>query len=217
MAQVRDVAQNPKTTVPLMGETGMGKEFLAQVIHHNSARANGPFVRINCTTISPQSFERDLFRYERGAFAGAEHRKVGLLEQAETGTLFLDEVGELDLAMQGRLLRILQDRSVVLGGTKDIPGEFRVIASSYRDLKQEVSSARFRDDLYSRLNGVAFILPSLWNRVEDIVPLSTRFIAKYGVELGKEVVELDPNAIVFLEQYPFLGKVRELQNKIERG
>ena len=92
-----------------------------------------------------------------------------------------------------------------------------MIASSYRDLKQEVSAARFRDDLYARLNGVAFVLPSLWNRVEDIVPLSTRFIAKYGVELGKEVVEFDPNAIVFLEQYPFLGKVRELQNKIERG
>ena len=110
MAQVRDVAQNPKTTVLLMGETGTGKEFLAQVIHHNSARANGPCVRINCTTISPQGFEHDLFRYERGAFAGAEHRKVGLLEQAETGTLFLDEVGELDLAMEGRLLGILQDR-----------------------------------------------------------------------------------------------------------
>jgi transcriptional regulator of aroF, aroG, tyrA and aromatic amino acid transport len=92
-----------------------------------------------------------------------------------------------------------------------------VIVSSYRDLKQEVSAARFRDDLYSRINGVAFVLPSLWNRVEDIVPLSKRFIAKYGVELGKEVVELDPYAIVFLEQYPFLGKVRELQNKIERG
>jgi two-component system response regulator AtoC len=111
VAQVRDVAQNPKTTVLLMGETGTGKEFLARVIHHNSARAKGPFVRINCTTISPQSFERDLFKYERGAFAGAEHRKVGLLEQAEAGTLFLDEVGELDLAMQGRLLGILQDRS----------------------------------------------------------------------------------------------------------
>ena len=111
MAQVRDVAQNPKTTVLLMGETATGKEFLAQVIHHNSARAKGPFVRINCTTFSPQGFERDLFEYECGAFAGAEHRKVGLLEQAETGTLFLGEVGELDLAMQGRLLGILQDRS----------------------------------------------------------------------------------------------------------
>jgi len=142
VAQVRDVAQNPKTTVLLMGETGTGKEFLAQVIHHNSARANGPCVRINCTTISPQGFEHDLFRYERGAFAGAEHRKVGLLEQAETGTLFLDEVGELDLAMEGRLLGILQDRLFCrIGGTKDIPGEFRVIASSYRDLKQEVSAA----------------------------------------------------------------------------
>ena len=110
MAQVRDVAQNPKTAVLLMVETATGKEFLARVIHHNSAR-KGPFVRINCTTISPQSFERDLFGYECGAFAGAEHRKIGLLEQAETGTLFLGEVGELDLAVQGRLLGILQDRS----------------------------------------------------------------------------------------------------------
>ena len=111
VAQVHDVAQNPKTTVLLMGETGTGKEFLARVIHHNSARAKGPFVRINCTTFSPQSFERDRFGYERGAFAGAEHRKDGLLEQAEADTLFLDEVGELDLARQGRLLGILQDRS----------------------------------------------------------------------------------------------------------
>ena len=206
-----------------MGETGMGKEFLAQVIHHNSARANGPFVRINCTTISPQSFERDLFRYERGAFAGAEHRKVGLLEQAETGTLFLDEVGELDLAMQGRLLGILQDRSVVSGSFCRIRRTQRHSGRISRDClfvsrpQAGSTASRFRDDLYSHLNGVALVLPPLGNRVEDIVPLSKRFIAEYGVGPDKkEVVELDPRAIAFLEQYPFPGNVRELQNMIER-
>jgi two-component system response regulator AtoC len=218
LAQVRDVAQNPKTTVLLMGEIGTGKEFLARVIHHNSARATGPFVRINCTTISPELFERDLFGHERGAFAGVEQRKLGLLEQAEAGTLFVDEVGDLDLAMQGKLLGVLQDRSFRrVGGTEDLTGDFRVIAASSRDLKQEVAAGRFREDLYFRLNVLAFLLPPLRNRIEDIGPLSKRFMVKYGMELGKEAVEIDSAAISILERYPFPGNVRELQNVIERA
>ena len=218
LAQVRDAAQNPKTTVLLTGETGAGKEFLARVIHHNGARAKGPFVKINCTTISPELFERDLFGYERGAFAGAEQRKLGLLEQAETGTLLLDEVGDLNLAMQAKLLGVLQDRSFRrVGGTENITGDFRVIVASSRDLKQEVSAGRFREDLYYRLNVLAFRVPPLRNGVEDIVPLSKRFMVKYGMELGKEVVEIDPAAIAVLERYPFPGNVRELQNVIERA
>lgn len=218
LAQVRDVAQNPKTTVLLIGETGTGKEFLARVIHHNGARATGPFVRINCTTISPELFERDLVGYERGAFAGAEQRKLGLLEQAEAGTLFVDEVGDLDLAMQGKLLGVLQDRSFRrVGGTEDLTGDFRVIAASSRDLQQEVAAGRFREDLYFRLNVLAFLLPPLRNRIEDIVPLSKRFMVKYGMELGKEAVEIDAAAISMLERYPFPGNVRELQNVIERA
>ena len=218
LAQLRDAAQNPKTTVLLTGETGAGKEFLARVIHHNSPRAKGPFVKINCTAISPELFERDLFGYERGAFAGAERRKLGLLEQAETGTLLLDEVGDLNLTMQAKLLGVLQDRSFCrVGGTEDITGDFRVIVASSRDLKQEVAAGRFREDLYYRLNVFAFRVPPLRNGVEDIVPLSKRFMVKYGMELGKEVVEIDPAAIAILERYPFPGNVRELQNVIERA
>jgi two-component system response regulator AtoC len=218
LAQLRDAAQNPKTTALLTGETGAGKEFLARVIHHNSPRAKGPFVKINCTAISPELFERDLFGYERGAFAGAERRKLGLLEQAETGTLLLDEVGDLNLTMQAKLLGVLQDRSFRrVGGTEDITGDFRVITASSRDLKQEVAAGRFREDLFYRLNVFAFRVPPLRNGVEDIVPLSKRFMVKYGMELGKEVVEIDPAAIAVLERHPFPGNVRELQNVIERA
>ena len=218
LAQARDAAQNPKTTVLLMGETGAGKEFLTRVIHHNGARAKGPFVKINCTAISPELFERELFGYEREAFAGAERRKLGLLEQAETGTLFVDEVCDLNLAMQAKLSGVLQDRSFRrVGGTEDITGDFRVIAASSRDLKQEVTAGRFREDLYYRLNVLAVRVPPLRNGVEDIAPLSKRFMVKFGMELGKEVVEIDPAAIAILERYPFPGNVRELQNVIERA
>jgi two-component system response regulator AtoC len=215
---VREVAQNPKASVLIMGETGTGKEFLARVIHHNGSRAKGPFVKINCTTISPQRFERDLFGYERGAFAGAERRKLGLLDQVENGTLLLDEIGDLDLAMQGKVLGIVQDRSYRrLGGTEDIIGDFRVIASSYRHLKEEVSANRFREDLFFRLNGVHLVVPPLRSRVEDIAPLTRRFMVKYGMEMGKEVTDIDPKAIAMLEQYSFPGNVRELQNMVERA
>ncbi len=218
LAQVRDAAQNPKTTVLLTGETGTGKEFLARVIHHNGARAKGPFMKINCAAISPELFERDLFGYERGAFEGAERRKLGLLEQAETGTLFLDEVGDLDLTMQAKLSGVMQDRSFRrVGGTEDMRGDFRVIAASSRDLGQEVEAGRFREDLYFRLNVMPFHLPQLRNRAEDIVPLSKQFMVKFGLELGKEAVEMDPAAIALLERYSFPGNVRELQNVIERA
>jgi two-component system response regulator AtoC len=218
LAQMRDAAQNSKTTVLLTGETGAGKEFLARVIHHNGARATGPFIKINCTAIVPELLERDVFGYERGAFAGAEQRKLGLLEQAETGTLFVDEVGDLDVAMQGKLLRVLEDRSFRrVGGTEDIRGDFRVIVASSRDLKQEVATGRFREDLYFRLNVMAFLLPPLRSRVEDIAPLSKRFMVKNGMEIGKDVVEIDPAAIAILERHPFSGNVRELQNVIERA
>lgn len=218
LAQVRDSAQNSKTTALLMGETGSGKEFLARVIHHTSGRAMGPFMKITCTAMSPDLFERDLFGYERGAFAGAEQRKLGLLEQAETGTVFLDEVGDLNLAIQAKLLRVLEDRSFRrVGGTEDLKGDFRVLAASSRNLKQEIAAGQFREDLYFRLNVLAFQLPPLRSRVEDIAPLSKQFMVKYGLELGKELMEIDRAAIAILEQYPFPGNVRELQNVIERA
>ena len=215
---VREVASNPNIPILLTGETGSGKEFIARVIHHNSARAKGPFIKISCTTLSPMRFERDLFGYERGAFAGAERRKLGMLDQAETGTIFLDEIGDLDLTMQGKLIGIVQDRIFRrLGGTEDITGNFRVIASSYRNLKEEMLSGRFREDLFFRLNALPIKVPPLRNRVEDIIPLARLLIMKYGVEMGKEVTDIDPKAMTTLQHYAYPGNVRELQNIIERA
>jgi len=218
LLQVRELAKNPNIPVLLMGETGTGKEYLARVIHHNSMREKGPFVKISCTSLSPMRFERDLFGYERGAFAGAERRKLGLLDLAEKGTLFLDEIGDLDHTMQGKLIGIVQDRTFRrLGGTEDILGDYRVIASSYRDLKEEVSAGRFREDLFFRLNAMSFVVPPVRKRIEDIIPLAKRFMMKYGLELGKEVTDIDPKAVATLQQYAFPGNVRELQNIIERA
>lgn len=218
VGQLQHLMQLSNVPVLLVGETGTGKEYLAKVIHHSSARGKGPFVKISCTTLSPQRFERDLFGYERGAFAGAERRKLGLLDQVDTGTLFIDEIGDLDLSMQGKVVGIVQDRSYRrLGGTEDIVGDFRVIASSYRDLKAEVAAGRFREDLFYRLNVVPFVVPPLRNRMEDIIPLAKLFMTKYGLELGKEVTDIDPRAIKTLHQYSFPGNVRELQNIIERA
>ena len=218
LAQVRDVANNPKSTVLLQGETGTGKEFLARVLHHNGPRASGPFIGVNCTAIPKELFESELFGYERGAFTGAHQRKVGLLEKADGGTLFLDEIGDLDLSMQAKLLRVLQERSFRrLGGTDDILVDFRLMTATNRDLKKEATKGTFREDLYFRLNVVSFELPPLRARVEDILPLSMGAIVRFGKEFGKEVLDIDPEAQMLLERYSFPGNIRELQNIIERA
>jgi two-component system response regulator AtoC len=218
VAQIHDVVQNPKSTVLLLGETGTGKEFLARVLHHNGSRASGPFVGVNCTAIPRDLFESELFGYERGAFTGANQRKLGLLERAEGGTMFLDEIGDLDLAMQAKLLRVLQERTFRrLGGTDDIAVDFRLIAATNRDLKKEVARGAFREDLFFRLNVVSFELPPLRRRVEDIIPLCMRALVRYGKEFGKEVLDLDPEAKAMLERYAYPGNIRELHNIIERA
>ncbi len=218
VVQLRDVAQNPKATVLLQGETGTGKEFIARVLHHNGSRAAGPFVGVNCTAIPRDLFESELFGYERGAFTGATQRKLGLLERAEGGTMFLDEIGDLDPAMQAKLLRVLQERSFRrLGGMDDIAVDFRLIAATNRDLKKEVARGAFREDLYFRLNVVLFDLPPLRKRVEDIIPLCMRALVQYGREFGKDVVDIEPEARAMLERYAYPGNVRELQNIIERA
>ena len=218
LVQIRELANNSKAPVLLTGETGTGKEFFARVIHSNSVRAKGPFVKVSCTSLSPQRFERDIFGYERGAFAGAERRKLGLLDQVETGTLFLDEIGDLDLTMQGKVLGIVQDRSFRrLGGVDDIVGDFRVIASSYRNLREEVSAGRFREDLFFHINVGQLTIPPLRDRTSDILPLTKHFMIKSRMDLGKEVNDIDPKAIATLERYSFPGNVRELQNLVERA
>ena len=218
LEQVREVAGNPKSSVLLLGETGTGKEFLARVIHHNGPRASGPFIGVNCTAIPKELFESELFGYERGAFTGAAQRKIGLLERAEGGTLFLDEIGDLDLAMQAKLLRVIQERSFRrLGGTDDIGVDFRLITATNRDLKKEVSRGAFREDLYFRLNVVAFELPPLRKRVEDILPLCQRAIVRFAQDFGKPVPDLSPEARILLEQYAYPGNIRELHNILERA
>ena len=218
LEQVREVAENPKSSVMLLGETGTGKEFLARVIHHNGARASSPFIGVNCTAIPKDLFESELFGFERGAFTGANQRKFGLLEKAEGGTLFLDEIGDLDQSMQGKLLRVIQERSFRrLGGTDDIGVDFRLITATNRDLKKEVGRGMFREDLYFRLNVVAFELPPLRKRVEDIVPLSQRAIVRFAQEFGKPVPDFDPEARAMLERYHYPGNIRELQNILERA
>ena len=218
LEQVREVAENPKSSVMLLGETGTGKEFLARIIHHNGPRAAGPFIGVNCTAIPKDLFESELFGFERGAFTGANQRKFGLLEKAEGGTLFLDEIGDLDQSMQGKLLRVIQERSFRrLGGTDDIGVDFRLITATNRDLKKEVARGAFREDLYFRLNVVAFELPPLRKRVEDIVPISQRAIVRFAQDFGKEVPDLDSETRAMLERYHYPGNIRELENILERA
>ena len=217
LPKMHEMALN-QTPVLLTGETGTGKEFLARVIHHSGPRTTGPFVMLNCTSLQHERVERALFGSERGAFAGADQRKLGLLEQAESGTLFLDEIGSLDLAMQSTLLQVLQERSFQrAGGIALIALTARCIVATKRDLKKEVSEGRFREDLFAYLAASALELPPLRSRNEDIVPLTTHFMVKCGVKFGKDVVEVDPDAIAVLQRYPFPGNVRELQNVIERA
>lgn len=218
LARMHEVAQDSTTTVLLMGEIGTGKKFFAHVIHYNGGRAKGPFVGINCMSLPQERFEGEIFGYERAAFASAEERKIGLLEQAESGTLFLDEVGDLNLETQSKLLQVLRDRSFRrVGGTENIAADVRLIAATNRDLNKEVAAGRFLDELFVRLNASAFVLSPLRSCVEDIVPLSKRFMIQFGVKFGKEVIEIDPEAIAILERYPFPGNVRELQNVIENA
>ncbi len=189
LAQIREVALNPKSSVLMLGETGTGKEFVARVLHHNGSRASSPFVGVNCTAIPRDLFESELFGYERGAFTGAHQRKLGLLDRAEGGTLFLDEIGDLDLSMQAKLLRVIQERTFRrLGGTTDITADFRLIAATNRDLKKDIASGAFREDLFFRLNVVALELPPLRQRTEDIFPLSMQSVAalREGVRQGPD-------------------------------
>lgn len=218
LEQVRGVAENPKSSVMLLGETGTGKEFLARVIHHNGPRASGPFVGVNCTAIPKDLFESELFGYERGAFTGANQRKLGLLEKAEGGTLFLDEIGDLDMAMQAKLLRVIQERSFRrLGSTDDLGVDFRLITATNREIKKDVERGVFREDLYFRLNVVTFEIPPLRQRMEDIIPLCQRTIMRFAREFGKPVPDLDAEARLILERYQYPGNIRELENIIERA
>ncbi len=201
----------------ITGESGTGKEVLARHIHELSARSGGPFVAINIGGLPESLLESELFGYEKGAFTGADKRKNGLFELAGGGTLFLDEIGDLPLALQVKLLRVLQERKIQrLGGTVPIPVESRILAATNRDLTAEVKAGRFREDLFYRLNVVPVGLPPLRERTDDLPWLCRKLLVKLAPAMGRSVPELTPGALKRLAAYPFPGNVRELENLLER-
>ncbi len=204
------------TTVLLQGESGTGKEVFAQVIHQESDRASGPFVAINCAAIPENMLEALLFGHEKGAFTGAHEARAGKFEQASRGTLLLDEVSEMDLGLQAKLLRVLQEREVErIGGKTGIPLDVRVIATTNRDLRQEVLEGRFREDLYYRLSVFPITLPPLRDRPGDIIPLTGYFLQNFCQD-KRPVPQLTEETQQRLMQYAWPGNVRELQNLVQR-
>jgi two-component system, NtrC family, response regulator AtoC len=206
------------TTVLLQGASGTGKELVARAVHRLSPRANKAFVAVNCGAIPESLMESELFGHKRGAFTDASSDKRGLFEEAHLGTLFLDEVGELPLSLQVKLLRVLQEGVVRrLGETKDMRVDVRVIAATVRDLQSEVTEGRFREDLYYRLNVLQITLPALRERTGDLPLLIDHFLDKYNTRLGTRVKAVAPDALRRLMRYAFPGNVRELENTIERA
>ncbi len=206
------------STILIRGESGTGKELVARAIHRNSPRAGRPFVAINCAALTETLLESELFGHEKGAFTGAIAQKQGKLEVADRGTLFLDEVGELPLAFQTKLLRVLQEREFErVGGTRPIQVDVRLIAATNRDLERAIVDNSFRQDLYYRLNVVGVSMPPLRDRREDIPLLARHFAAKHGKLAGRRLTGLSPDALACLEAYDWPGNVRELENAIERA
>ncbi len=217
MGLVRKVALSD-TTVLLSGESGTGKELLGRAIHNLSKRKNEPYITINCAAIPRELLENELFGSERGAYTGSVARKMGKFEIADRGTIFLDEVGDLDIALQAKLLRVLQERSFEhLGGTKTITVDDRVIAASNVDLKKAIEKKAFREDLFYRLSVFPINIPPLRERHEDIQNLASYFIQKYCKEMKKPEKSLSKEAAKLLERYHWPGNVRELENTIERA
>ncbi len=217
MQRLEKAAKSGSTTVLLLGETGAGKEIMARFLHARSARAEGPFIDLNCSAIPEQLLESLLFGHEKGAFTDARHFKKGLFDLAHGGTLFLDEIGEMTPQLQSKLLRVLETRRFRrVGGHDDVSVDVRVVAATHRDLEKEVREGRFREDLFFRLNVVVVTMPPLRERVEDIESLAAHFIARFCAELGRPPARLHPAALAALAAYAWPGNVRELRNVIER-
>jgi transcriptional regulator with PAS, ATPase and Fis domain len=215
--RVRRVAST-ETTVLLLGETGVGKEVVAEQIHRQSPRAKGPFVRLNCGSLPESILESELFGHERGAFTGADKRKPGYLETADGGTLFLDEIGELGASMQTRLLRVLEDHKFMrVGGREEITSDMRVIAATNRELEREVRAGRFRQDLYFRLSTFIIRLPPLRERPSEIDLFAELFAREFARRMKRPRLRLDPGATAALRAHDWPGNVRELRNAIEHA
>ena len=221
MREAVDVARRvgpARSTVLVTGETGTGKELVAALVHASSPRRGGPFVEVNCAAVPDTLLESELFGHERGAFTGAEQRRRGRFEQASGGTLLLDEIGELSLATQAKLLRVLQDQAFHrLGGTSLLRTDARIVAATNRDLEACVAEGAFRRDLYYRLAVVPIHVPPLRERPQDLMPLAEHFRARFAEELERDVRCFSPGAIDRLRSHAWPGNVRELRNAIERA
>ena len=210
-------AAGTDTTVLLEGESGTGKELCARALHDQSARVNGPFVAINCAAIPENLLEAELFGYERGAFTGATQRKIGKFEMAQRGTIFLDEIGEMPLGLQAKMLRAIETKRIErLGGGATIQVDVRIVAATNRLLRQAVASRQFREDLYFRLSVFPVMVPPLRERKDDIPKLAHHFVERVSRDVGKKLT-LSPEVLTVLTEHSWPGNVRELQNAIERA
>jgi DNA-binding NtrC family response regulator len=214
---IERVAQS-KANVLITGESGTGKELVARALHETGPRRDGPFIAINCAAIPDTLIESELFGHERGAFTDARERRLGRFEMAAGGTLFLDEIGELSATVQSKLLRALQERAIErLGGGTPIPVDVRLVSATHRDLEQDVSSRRFRSDLYYRIHVVPIALPPLRERREDVRLIAEDYLARAASEAGRAAMRVDPAALAALQRYAWPGNVRELENALERA
>jgi two-component system response regulator AtoC len=220
MKEVYDLirkAASGNATVLLRGESGSGKELAARAVHEQSARKNGPFVKVHCAALPDSLLESELFGYEKGAFTGAASRKPGRVELAQGGTLFLDEIGDITPQIQVKLLRLLQDREFErLGGTETLKADLRFVAATHRPLEQMIQKNEFREDLFYRLNVVPIVLPPLRQRPEDIEPLTAHFVKTLGAANGKPGAQLERAALELILMQSWPGNVRQLQNFVER-
>ena len=206
------------TSILITGESGVGKEIIARRIHDSSKRVGGPYIALNCAAIPESLLESILFGHEKGSFTGATKVQTGKFEQANGGTLFLDEIGEMPIQLQAKLLRVLQDKIVErLGSAESVKADVRVIAATNLNLQDQVKKGKFRDDLYFRLAVFPILVPELRNRQEDIIPLAEFFLSRYRINLGRESIQLGPDAKKYLQSYSWPGNVRELENTIQRS
>ncbi|MBN2124812.1 MAG: sigma-54-dependent Fis family transcriptional regulator [Deltaproteobacteria bacterium] len=205
-------------TVLIRGDSGTGKELVARAVYQHSTRANKPFLVINCVAIPETLLESELFGYEKGAFTGAAHRRVGKIEQANHGTVFLDEIGDMPFGIQAKILRLLQERSIErLGGRETIPVDVRIIAATNRNLEDALADGRFREDLYYRLKVVSIWIPPLRERPGDIPRLTEYFMARYAAEMGMDNPGIAHEAMAILNAHPWPGNVRELENTVQKA
>lgn len=215
--KIQKIAPTP-STVLITGESGSGKEITARYIHQRSSNTEGPFMSINVGGIPEELLESELFGHEKGAFTGADRRKIGLFEAAQKGSLFLDEIGEMSASMQVKLLRVLQEKTTRrLGGLEEIPIRARIISATNKTLENSIKQGSFREDLFYRLNVARLELPPLRERKEDIIPLATLLLKNLNIKMGSTINSISPDAVSLLESYNYPGNIRELENILERA